>query len=176
VRTKRFLLLATLIPGGVLFFASGAQTAECTVSEKNASGAVQESELAENPAMNRAWDHWQKRLTKRMEGFVRRSCESADFHNSGPLKATLSYIVTSNGGADEIVLQEKSSDIQFNSIVLQSIRSPETSTPFPEGSRRTFVRELTTFTAKPNMRAKGLSRLRATTTASDDQRYPVRFE
>ncbi len=101
-----------------------------------------------SPDMQLAWDMWHKRVAQcifeRFNFFAK-----AAFRRSPPLMAKLSYVVTRDGHITNINMPQKGSNVLFNVLVFQSVKSLDgdmSMLTFPEGSRRMYVPKTGTFT------------------------------
>lgn len=101
-----------------------------------------------SPDMQLAWDMWHKRVAQcifeRFNFFAK-----AAFRRSPPLLAKLTYTVTRDGQITNLNMPVKSSNVLFNVLVFQSVKSLNgdmSILTFPEGSRRMMVPKTGTFT------------------------------
>ena len=101
-----------------------------------------------SPDMQLAWDMWHKRVAatifERFNFFAK-----AAFRHSPPLMAKISYAVTRDGQIVNMNMQQKSTNVLFNVLVFQSVKSLNGDMnvlPFPQGSRRMAVQKMGTFT------------------------------
>jgi hypothetical protein len=101
-----------------------------------------------SPDMQLAWDMWHKRVAQcifeRFNFFAK-----AAFRHSPPIMAKLTYTVTRDGHIMNINMPQKSTNILFNVLVFQSVKSLDgdmSILAFPEGSRRMMVPKSGVFT------------------------------
>ncbi len=101
-----------------------------------------------SPDMQLAWDMWHKRVAQcifeRFNFFAK-----AAFSRSPPLMSKLSYVVTRDAHITNINMPQKGSNVLFNVLVFQSVKSLDgdmSILQFPEGSRRMYVPKTGTFT------------------------------
>lgn len=102
----------------------------------------------QSPEMQLAWDMWHKRVAQsifeRFNFFAK-----AAFRRSPPLMAKVSYTVTRDGHIINMNMPQKSTNVLFNVLVFQSIKSLDgdlSILQFPEGSRRMYVPKVGNFT------------------------------
>lgn len=101
-----------------------------------------------SPEMQLAWDAWHRRVAEAIYTRFNFLAKVA-FRRSPPLLARVSYIVTRDGRVQNINMQEKATNVLFNVIVFQTVKSLDGDVPllqFPSGSRRMFVPKNGTFT------------------------------
>ena len=101
-----------------------------------------------SPDMQLAWDMWHKRVAATI--FERFNFFSkAAFRHSPPLMAKISYAVTRDGQIVNMNMVQKSTNVLFNVLVFQSVKSLNgdmSVLTFPQGSRRMGVQKFGTFT------------------------------
>ncbi len=100
------------------------------------------------PEMQLAWDIWHQRVAQaiyqKWNFFA-----SAAFKYSPPLAARAIYTVTRDGRITDVRLLQRSPNIMFNALILQSIKSMSGDLAllqFPSGSHRTTFYQTATFT------------------------------
>jgi hypothetical protein len=98
--------------------------------------------------MKLLWDIWHRHVAEtifqRFNFFAK-----AAFKHSPPLLANVTYVVTRDGRITNMNMQQKSSNVLFNVLVYQSIKSLDgdlSVLAFPQGSRRQFVNQSGNFT------------------------------
>jgi hypothetical protein len=100
------------------------------------------------PEMKLAWDIWHHRVAEAVyQRFVTMS--HAAFRFSRPLAAYVSYVVTRDGRILNVQLQQRSSDVAFNAMIVMVVNSMSGQTDllaFPPGSRRMTVEKGGMFT------------------------------
>src|SRR5262249_35500208 len=105
-------------------------------------------QLDEGPEMQVAWDAWHRRVGG--AGFNRfNSMSKATFKYSEPLACKVSYTVTREGQIKNITMLDRSPNQMFDLLVttaLKSLSGDYAVLQFPEGSRRTEVEKIATFT------------------------------
>jgi hypothetical protein len=114
--------------------------------------AEQSGEVANDPdktpEMQLAWDAWHQRVASTVyQRFV--TISHAAFQYSRPLAAYVSYTVTRDGRVINTQLQQKSSNVAFNAMVLlvvNSLSGQRDVLAFPPGSRRSTVEKGGMFT------------------------------
>jgi len=98
--------------------------------------------------MQLAWDQWHHRLAEAVyQRFITMSHTA--FKYSGPLAAYVSYTVTRDGRVLNTQLQQKSSNVAFNAmimLVVNSMSGQRDLLAFPPGSRRMTVEKGGQFT------------------------------
>jgi len=102
----------------------------------------------QSPDMQLAWDQWHKRVAQcifeRFNFFAK-----AAFKHSPPVMAKLSYQVTRDGHIMNLNMTQKSSNVLFNVLCFQAVKSLEgdmSILQFPDGSRRMWVPKSGVFT------------------------------
>lgn len=101
-----------------------------------------------SPEMQLAWDAWHRRVAEAIYTRFNFLAKVA-FRRSPPLLARVSYIVTREGRVQNINMNEKATNVLFNVIVYQTVKSLDGDVPllqFPNGSRRMYVPKNGTFT------------------------------
>lgn len=101
-----------------------------------------------SPEMQVAWDLWHKRVASAIYTRFNFLAKLA-FRHSPPLLCQVSYVVSRDGQIQNIQVQQKSTNVLFNVIVFQTVKSLNGDInllQFPPGSRRMFVPKLGTFT------------------------------
>lgn len=100
-----------------------------------------------SPDMQLLWDMWHKKVAgvifERFNFFAK-----AAFRMSPPLTCKLSYAVTRDGHITNINMDQKSTNVLFNVLVFQCVRSLDgdaATLQFPQGSRRQYVQKYGTF-------------------------------
>jgi hypothetical protein len=91
--------------------------------------------------MQLAWDSWHRRVAEEIFARFNVIAKSA-FKFSPPLQCRVNYVVTSTGQIGNVQVEQKSSNMFFNLLVLtvlKSVHGDETLLKFPNGSRRTIV-------------------------------------
>ena len=100
------------------------------------------------PEMKLAWDAWHHRVAEAVyQRFVTMSHTA--FKYSGPLAAYVSYSVTRDGRIMNATLQQKSSNVAFNAMILlvvNSMTGQRDLLSFPPGSKRMTVEKGGMFT------------------------------
>lgn len=100
-----------------------------------------------NPALQLAWDAWHKRVAEAI--YIRYNFfAKAAFSHSQPLLCQVSYVVTRDGHIQALDMKQKSSNVLYNVLVFQAIKSLDGDInllQFPPGSRRQFVPKYGTF-------------------------------
>jgi hypothetical protein len=109
---------------------------------------VQQNDPDSSPDMQLLWDMWHKRVA---EAIYQRFnfLAKLGFKHSPPLLCQVSYVVTRDGHINNVQIQQKSPNILFNMIVSQTVKSLDGDVnllTFPQGSRRSFVPKVGTFT------------------------------
>lgn len=101
-----------------------------------------------SPDMQLAWDMWHKRVAQcifeRFNFFAK-----AAFRHSPPIMAKLTYTVTRDGQIINLNMPQKSTNVLFNVLVFQSVKSLNgdmSILAFPQGSRRMYVPKSGVFT------------------------------
>jgi hypothetical protein len=109
---------------------------------------VMQNDPDSSPEMQLAWDLWHKRVAEAI--FTRFNfLAKVAFRRSPPLLCKISYVVTRDGQIQNMHIQEKASNVLFNVIVFQTVKSLNGDfalLQFPQGSRRMFVAKNGTFT------------------------------
>lgn len=109
---------------------------------------VQQNDPDSSPDMQLAWDIWHKRVAEAI--YTRFNfLAKLGFKRSPPLLCKVSYVVTRDGQVQNIQVTQKSSNVLFNVIVYQTVKSLNGDLnllQFPQGSRRMFVPKVGTFT------------------------------
>ena len=109
---------------------------------------VTQNDPDNSPDMQLAWDIWHKRVAESI--YTRFNfLAKLGFKHSPPLLCKVSYVVTRDGHINNIQVTQKSSNILFNVIVFQTVKSLDGDLnllQFPNGSRRMFVPKVGTFT------------------------------
>jgi hypothetical protein len=102
----------------------------------------------QSPDMQLAWDLWHKRVAgcifERFNFFAK-----AAFRHSPPIMAKLTYTVTRDGHILNLNMPQKSTNVLFNVLVFQSVKSLDgdmSILQFPDGSRRMWVPKSGVFT------------------------------
>jgi hypothetical protein len=102
----------------------------------------------QSPDMQLAWDAWHKRVAacifERFNFFAK-----AAFRRSPPIMAKLTYSVTRDGHILNLNMPQKSTNVLFNVLVFQSVKSLDgdmSILQFPDGSRRMWVPKSGVFT------------------------------
>lgn len=110
--------------------------------------AVNPNDPDSSPEMQLAWDEWHRRVAQcifeRFNFFAK-----AAFRHSPPLMAKLTYTVTRDGQIINVNMPQKASNVLFNVLVHQSVKSLNgdmSILAFPQGSRRMWVPKSGTFT------------------------------
>lgn len=88
-----------------------------------------------------AWSVWHHRLAEVIRVRYKNFAKGA-FAQSVPLRAKVNFTVTSDGHIIEMIMNEKSSNVLFNVLVFQAVKSldgDQATTHFPAGSKRKFV-------------------------------------
>lgn len=101
-----------------------------------------------SPEMQVAWDLWHKRVASAIYTRFNFLAKLA-FRHSPPLLCQVGYVVTRDGQIQNIQVQQKSTNVLFNVIVFQTVKSLNGDInllQFPPGSRRMFVPKSGTFT------------------------------
>lgn len=101
-----------------------------------------------SPEMQLMWDAWHKRVAEAIYARFNFLAKVA-FRHSPALLCRVSYVVTRDGHIQNPQIQEKSTNVLFNVIVFQTVKSLEGDInllQFPPGSRRMFVPKSGTFT------------------------------
>jgi hypothetical protein len=97
---------------------------------------------------NLGWDEWHRRVA---ENIYQRwiGYNNAAFANSpDALLAKVSYTVTRDGQIQDVMFTQKSTNVMFNALILQVIKSfsgDKTLLQFPPGSRRVSIENFGTF-------------------------------
>ncbi|MBX9688842.1 MAG: hypothetical protein K2X27_19190 [Candidatus Obscuribacterales bacterium] len=101
-----------------------------------------------SPEMQLAWDMWHKRVAEAI--YTRFNfLAKLGFRHSPPLLCQVAYVVTRDGHIQNIQVQQKSTNVLFNVIVFQTVKSLDGDInllQYPPGSRRQFVPKVGTFT------------------------------
>jgi len=120
-------------------------------------GAAQQQQLPtqaksndpdENPDMQLLWDAWHQRVANAIYERFSSMAQTA-FKYSRPLGAYVSYVVTRDGRITNVQIQQKSSNIMFNTMLLMVVNSLNGQTQllaFPPGSHRNTVEKGGMFT------------------------------
>jgi hypothetical protein len=102
----------------------------------------------ESPELQIAWDAWHQRIGQAV--FARfNNMSKAAFKYSEPLACKVSYTVTREGHLKDIKILDPSPNPMFNVLVTTAIKSINGDLEllqFPEGTRRTEVEKIGTFT------------------------------
>lgn len=112
------------------------------------SSRVQQNDPDNSPDMQLAWDIWHHRVAEAIYSRFNFLAKLA-FRHSPPLLCQVSYVVTRDGHIQNIQVQQKSSNVLFNVIVFQTVKSLDGDMnllQYPQGSRRTMVPKVGTFT------------------------------
>lgn len=91
--------------------------------------------------MQLAWDSWHRRVAEAIFARFNVIAKSA-FKFSPPLQCRVNYVVTSTGQIGNVQMEQKSSNLFFNMLVLtvlKSVHGDAMLLKFPDGSRRTVV-------------------------------------
>lgn len=103
------------------------------------------SQMAEDPdqsaEMQLAWDSWHRRVAEAIFARFNTIAKSA-FKFSPPLQCKVNYVVTNSGQIGNVQMEQKSSNMFFNLLVLtvlKSVHGDAMLLKFPDGSRRTLV-------------------------------------
>jgi hypothetical protein len=109
---------------------------------------VQQNDPDASPDMQLMWDIWHHKVA---EAIYQRFnfLAKLGFKHSPPLLCQVSYTVTRDGHINNIQIQQKSPNMLFNLIVFQCVKSLDGDAnllTFPQGSRRSFVPKVGTFT------------------------------
>lgn len=111
-------------------------------------GNVQQNDPDSSPDMQLAWDMWHKRVAEAI--YTRFNfLAKLGFKHSPPLLCKVSYVVSRDGHIQNIQVTQKSTNVLFNVIVFQTVKSLDGDMnllQFPPGSRRMFVPKVGTFT------------------------------
>lgn len=109
---------------------------------------VQQNDPDNSPDMQLAWDMWHKRVAEAI--YTRFNfLAKLGFKHSPPLLCKVSYVVSRDGHIQNIQVTQKSTNVLFNVIVFQTVKSLDGDLnllQFPQGSRRMFVPKVGTFT------------------------------
>lgn len=101
-----------------------------------------------SPEMQVAWDLWHRRVAEAI--YTRFNfLAKLGFRHSPPLLCQVAYVVSRDGQIQNIQVQQKSTNVLFNVIVYQTVKSLNGDInllQFPQGSRRMFVPKVGTFT------------------------------
>ncbi len=101
-----------------------------------------------SPEMQLAWDVWHHRVAEAI--YTRFNfLAKLGFKHSPPLLCQVAYVVTRDGHIQNIQVQQKSPNVLFNLIVYQTVKSLDGDMAllqYPQGSRRTMVPKVGTFT------------------------------
>jgi len=99
-------------------------------------------------AMQLAWDEWHRRVAEAVyQRFITMSHSA--FKYSSPLAAYVSYTVTRDGRVINVQLQQRSSNVAFNAMIMMVVNSMSGQRDllvFPPGSRRMTVEKGGMFT------------------------------
>lgn len=111
-------------------------------------GQVRSQDPDESPEMQLAWDAWHRRVAEAI--YTRFNfLAKLGFRRSPPLLCRVSYVVTRDGHIQNVQVQEKASNVLFNVIVYQTVKSLDGDVNllmFPQGSRRMYVQKFGVFT------------------------------
>ena len=118
------------------------------VAQQQQIPATKSNDPDENPDMQLKWDEWHQRVASAIYQRFSSMAHTA-FKFSRPLGAYVSYVVTRDGRIVNVQIQQKSSNIMFNTMLLMVINSLNGQTEllaFPPGSRRQTVEKGGMFT------------------------------
>jgi TonB C terminal len=115
--------------------------------------AAKSNDPDDNPDMQLQWDAWHQRVAAAIYQRFSTMAHTA-FKFSRPLGAYVSYVVTRDGRIVNVQLQQKSSNIMFNTMLLMVINSLNGQSQllaFPQGSNRNTVEKGGMFTQNYGM-------------------------
>jgi hypothetical protein len=143
--------LQTMVPkpsNGNPFEGEGENLPPMPIPQQPPPSRVMQNDPDSSAEMQLAWDMWHKRVAEAIYTRFNFLAKVA-FRRSSPLLCKISYVVTRDGQIQNIQIQEKATNVLFNVIVFQTVKSLNGDIAllqFPQGSRRMYVPKNGTFT------------------------------